>query len=55
MRNGGGVVTARGHHDLGRCLSRLGSMGVANEFHTKTVDPWPTTTAALAATISQYW
>ena len=39
--NGGGVLTARGHHDLGRCLSRLGSLGVANEFHTKTVDPWP--------------
>jgi hypothetical protein len=25
--NGGGVLTARGHHDLGRCLSRLGSLG----------------------------
>ena len=39
--NGGGVLTARGHHDLGRCLSRLGSLGVAYEFHTKTVDAWP--------------
>ena len=25
--NGGGVLAARGHHDLGRCLSRLGSLG----------------------------
>jgi hypothetical protein len=39
--NGGGVLTARGHHDLGRCLSRLGSLGVAYEFHSKTVDAWP--------------
>ncbi|HJT90799.1 MAG TPA: hypothetical protein VJ777_02495 [Mycobacterium sp.] len=37
--NGGGVLTARDHQDLGCCLSRLGSLGVVNEFHDKTVDP----------------
>jgi hypothetical protein len=37
--NGGGVLTARDHQDLGCCLSRLGSVGVVNEFHDKTVDP----------------
>jgi hypothetical protein len=36
--NGGGVLTARDHQDLGCCLSRLGSVGVVNEFHDKTVD-----------------
>jgi hypothetical protein len=37
--NGGGVFTARDHQDLGCCLSRLGSLGVVNEFHDKSVDP----------------
>src|SRR5882724_4360098 len=37
--NGGGVLTARDHQDLGCCLSRLGSLGVVNEFHDKTIDP----------------
>jgi hypothetical protein len=37
--NGGGVLTARDHQDLGCCLTRLGSLGVVNEFHDKTVDP----------------
>ena len=31
--NGGGVLTARDHQDLGCCISRLGSLGVVNEFH----------------------
>jgi hypothetical protein len=37
--NGGGVLTARDHQDLGCCISRLGSLGVVNEFHDKTIDP----------------
>jgi len=37
--HGGGVLTARDHQDLGCCLSRLGSLGVVNEFHDKSVDP----------------
>jgi hypothetical protein len=37
--NGGGVLTARDHQDLGCCLSRLGSLGVVNEFHDKNIDP----------------
>jgi hypothetical protein len=37
--NGGGVLTARDHQDLGCCLSRLGTLGVVNEFHDKSVDP----------------
>jgi hypothetical protein len=37
--NGGGVLTARDHQDLGCCLSRLGSLGVVNEFHDKSIDP----------------
>src|SRR3954447_26491607 len=37
--NGGGVLTARDHQDLGCCLSRLGSLGVVNEFHDGNVDP----------------
>jgi hypothetical protein len=37
--SGGGVLTARDHQDLGCCLSRLGSLGVVNEFHDKSVDP----------------
>jgi hypothetical protein len=38
-QNGGGVLTARDHEDLGRCLLRLGSVGLVNEFHDKNVDP----------------
>lgn len=37
-RNGGGVLTARDHQDLGCCLTRLGSLGQVNEFQDKTVD-----------------
>jgi hypothetical protein len=37
--NGGGVLTARDHQDLGCCLNRLGSLGVVNEFHDRSVDP----------------
>lgn len=33
-QRGGGVVTARDHHDLGSCLVRLGSIGRVNHFHT---------------------
>lgn len=36
--NGGGVLTARDHEDLGRCLLRLGSLGLVNQFHDKYVD-----------------
>ncbi|MCT7658805.1 hypothetical protein [Mycobacterium deserti] len=35
---GGGVLTARDHQDLGCCLNRLGSLGVVNEFHDTAVD-----------------
>jgi hypothetical protein len=34
-RRGGGVVTARDHQNLGSCLSRLGSIGRVNHFHTE--------------------
>ncbi len=37
--NGGGVLTARDHEDLGSCLLRLGSLGMVNQFHDKNVDP----------------
>lgn len=36
--NGGGVLTARDHQDLGCCLRRLGSVGRVNQFHDPTVD-----------------
>jgi hypothetical protein len=36
--NGGGVLAARDHQDLGRCLLRLGSLGMVNQFHDKSVD-----------------
>ena len=36
---GGGVLTARDHQNLGRCLLQLGSLGEVNEFHDETVDP----------------
>jgi hypothetical protein len=31
---GGGVLTARDHHNLGSCLTRLGSIGTVNHFHS---------------------
>jgi len=37
--SGGGVLTARDHEDLGRCLLRLGSVGLVNQFHDDDVDP----------------
>jgi hypothetical protein len=44
-QTGRGVLTARDHQDLGCCLTRLGSLGVVNEFHDVAVDPatisWP--------------
>jgi hypothetical protein len=36
---GGGVLTARDHENLGRCLLALGSVGLVNDFHDPTVDP----------------
>jgi hypothetical protein len=36
--NGGGVLAARDHEHLGRCLLRLGSLGVVNQFHDSSVD-----------------
>src|SRR4029077_7208165 len=38
-RRGGGVVTARDHHDLGSCLRSLGSLGRGNHFHTENPEP----------------
>jgi hypothetical protein len=40
-QRGGGVVTARDHHDLGSCLLRLGSIGRVNHFHTKNPEAKP--------------
>lgn len=37
--NGGGVLTARDHQDLGSCLVRLGTLGTVNQFHDDSVDP----------------
>ncbi len=37
--DGGGLLTARDHEDLGRCLLRLGSVGLVNQFHDKDLDP----------------
>lgn len=37
--SGGGVLTARDHENLGRCLLRLGSVGLVNQFHDESVDP----------------
>jgi hypothetical protein len=36
---GGGVVTARDHHDLGSCLRSLGSIGRVNHFNTENPEP----------------
>jgi hypothetical protein len=38
-QNGGGVLTARDHEHLGRCLLRLGSLGKVNQFHDENLDP----------------
>lgn len=38
-RQGGGVLTARDHQDLGLCLSHLGSLGQCNHFHTYNLEP----------------
>ncbi|MGV9801120.1 hypothetical protein ACWDTP_24050 [Mycobacterium sp. NPDC003449] len=40
--NGGGVLTARDHQDLGSCLLGLGTLGAVNQFHDNSLD-----TAAL--------
>lgn len=37
--NGGGVLTARDHQDLGCCLLQLGSLGAVNQFHHSVDDP----------------
>jgi hypothetical protein len=37
--NGGGVLTARDHENLGSCLCGLGALGLVNQFHDKNVDP----------------
>lgn len=37
--NGGGVLTARDHQDLGCCLLQLGSLGAINQFHHSVDDP----------------
>jgi hypothetical protein len=37
--NGGGVLTARDHQDLGSCLIGLGSLGAVNHFHDRNPDP----------------
>lgn len=37
--NGGGVLTARDHENLGSCLCGLGAIGLVNQFHDKNVDP----------------
>ena len=38
-KQGGGVLTARDHQDLGLCLSHLGSLGRFNHFHTYNLEP----------------
>jgi hypothetical protein len=37
--NGGGVLTARDHEDLGACLVCLGSLGRVNHFHDRNPEP----------------
>jgi hypothetical protein len=34
-QRGGGILTARDHHDLGSCLLALGSIGRLNHFHSR--------------------
>lgn len=38
---GGGLLTARDHHDLGSCLRSVGSIGRVNHFHTENPEPNP--------------
>lgn len=38
-KQGGGVLTARDHQDLGLCLRHLGSLGQFNHFHTYNLEP----------------
>jgi hypothetical protein len=38
-RDGGGLLTARDHQDLGSCLCMLGSVGDVNHFHDENADP----------------
>jgi hypothetical protein len=38
-KQGGGVLTARDHQDLGLCLCHLGSLGQFNHFHSHNVEP----------------
>ncbi len=38
-KQGGGVLTARDHQDLGLCLCHLGSIGRFNHFHTYNLEP----------------
>lgn len=37
--NGGGVLVARDHQDLGCSLLQLGSLGLVNHFHSENADP----------------
>ena len=37
--NGGGVLVARDHQDLGRSVLKLGSLGLVNHFHSENADP----------------
>lgn len=37
--DGGGILTARDHQELGSCLLRLGSLGIVNQFHDASIDP----------------
>jgi hypothetical protein len=38
-RIGGGTLLSRDHEDLGACISRLGSLGATQHFHTANPDP----------------
>jgi hypothetical protein len=50
--NGGGVLTARDHENLGSCLCGLGSVGLVNQFHDKNPDPSATRDDQDTPTIS---
>jgi hypothetical protein len=38
-RHGGGTLLSRDHEDLGACITRLGSLGTTQYFHTANPDP----------------
>ena len=38
-RHGGGTLLSRDHEDLGACITRLGSLGATQYFHTANPDP----------------